>query len=110
MAPAPFRRALTYVQIWRLGPNPYNGARSRASLQLVGGLRCGDGTTHVVVVDDQIVVGGLRQQLRRGAAQPAGALVLAVHDDLAREPPVARGVERGALFDGGVTQPGRLVA
>ena len=26
----------------------------------------GDGTTHVVVVDDQVVVGGLGKQLRRG--------------------------------------------
>ena len=43
-------------------------------------------------------------------AQSPRALVLAVHDDLAGKPAVARGVEGGALLDRGVAQPGRLIA
>jgi hypothetical protein len=80
-----------------------------ARRNLVGRQRRGDRATQVVLVDDQVGVGGLRQQLGRPGAEPACPLVLSVHDDLAGEPAVARGVQRGAPLDGGVPQPGRLV-
>ncbi len=91
----------------------FNGRRAR-SIPLRPGLvdceRRRNGAAHVVVVDHQIGVSGLGQKLRWRGAEPAGAFVLAVHDDLAREPPVTGGVQRRALLDRGIAQPGGLVA
>src|SRR5215212_10033230 len=91
----------------------FNGGRARSiplRAELAERERRRNGAAHVVVVDHEIGVSGLGQKLRWRGAEPAGALVLAVHDDLARKPPVTGGVQRRALLDGGVAQSGGLIA